>query len=63
MDYTFAELVLQQQSWDTRNSAIIIILMMELRLEHQDVNIPQFPISKKDLFQVRKRLLYNIQNF
>ena len=33
-----------------------VILMMELRLVHEEVTFDKFPISQKEL---RKRLMYN----
>ena len=39
------------------------MLMMELRLVNEEVPINKFPISKTELFHVRKRLMYNLNRF
>ena len=59
MDLTFASAPRQQEG-DGINCAIIVILMMELRLVYEEVPIDKFPISKTELFLLRKRLCYNL---
>ena len=62
MDPTFAPAP-RQQKGDGVNCAIIVMLMMELRLVNEEVPIDKFPISKTELFHVRKRLMYNLNRF
>ena len=53
----------RQQKGDSVNCAIIVTLIMELRLVNEEVTFNKFPISKMELFHVRKRLIYNLNRF
>ena len=53
----------RQQKGDSVNCAIIVTLIMELRLVNEEVTWNKFPISKMELFHVRKRLIYNLDRF
>ena len=53
----------RQQKGDSVNCAIIVTLIMELRLVNEEVTFNKFPISKMELFHVRKRLIYNLDRF
>jgi len=48
---------------DPNHCAIIVTLIMELRLVNKEVTFNKFPISKMELFHVRKRLIYNLNRF
>ena len=63
VDFSFAEKVHQQQPEDDWNCGIFVLLMMELMLENMDLCFAQFPFKLEDMYQVRKRLIYNIKKF